>query len=216
MSNDLPLLLKRLHWLGHDSFRLDGPPVVYLDPWRLPKDSPLADLILVSHEHSDHCSPEDVDLIRGEHTTVITDTSSAGKLSAPVTVLRPGESTTVGDIEVAAVPAYNLDKPFHPKQAQHVGYVLTIAGERLYFAGDSDNIPEMEGLSCDVALLPVSGVYVMTAEEAVEAAKAISPKVAVPMHYASGVAGTLEDAERFRDLSSIPTVILQSEGSSEG
>ncbi len=214
MSNDFPLLLKRLHWLGHDSFRLDGPPVVYFDPWHLPKDSPQADLIFVSHEHSDHCSPQDVDLVRGEQTIVITDTSAAGKLTPPVTVLRPGESTTVGDIEVTAMPAYNLDKPFHPKPAQHVGYLLTIAGERLYFAGDTDHIPEMEGLECDLALLPVSGIYVMTAEEAAEAANVISPKVAVPMHYGSGVAGTLKDAERFRDLCSVPAVILQSEGSS--
>lgn len=212
MSNDLPLMLKQLHWLGHDSFRLDGPPVIYLDPWRLPRDSPEADLILVSHEHSDHCSPQDVEMIRGEQTIVIADSSAAAKLPPPVTVLRPGDSSVAGDVEVLAVPAYNMDKPFHPKQAQHVGFVLTIAGERLYFAGDSDHIPEMQGLKCDVALLPVSGIYVMTAEEAAEAAEAISPKVAIPMHYASGVAGTIQDAERFRDLSSAPVVILLAEG----
>lgn len=211
MSSDTPHLLKRLHWLGHDSFRLDGPPVVYLDPWRLPANSPPADLILVSHEHSDHCSPEDVEMIRGEHTCVIADASAAAKLAKPVTILRPGQSTTACGIEILAVPAYNLDKPFHPKQAQHVGYVLTIAGERLYFAGDSDHIPEMKGLACDVALLPVSGVYVMTAEEAAEAARAISPGVAVPMHYASGVAGTPLDGERFRGLCSVPSVLLPSE-----
>jgi L-ascorbate metabolism protein UlaG (beta-lactamase superfamily) len=212
MSNDLPTILRQLHWLGHDSFRLDGPPVIYLDPWRLPKESPQADLILVSHEHSDHCSPEDIELIRGEHTVVVSDTSSAAKLAQPLTILRPGESTAIGDIEVSAIPAYNIDKQFHPKEALHVGYILTIAGESLYFAGDTDHIPEMSGLKCDVALLPVSGVYVMTAEEAVQAAGAIAPKVAVPMHYASGVAGTMEDAEHFRDHCDMPVVILPSEG----
>jgi L-ascorbate metabolism protein UlaG (beta-lactamase superfamily) len=186
--------------------------VIYLDPWRLPDDSPQADLILISHEHSDHCSPEDVERIRGEQTVVISDTTASVKLSPPVTVLRPGESTTAGGVEVAAVPAYNIDKQFHPKDALHVGYILTIAGERLYFAGDTDHIPEMSGLKCDVALLPVSGVYVMTAEEAVAAAKAIAPKVAVPMHYASGVAGTIEDAEYFRENCDMPVVILPSEG----
>jgi L-ascorbate metabolism protein UlaG (beta-lactamase superfamily) len=212
MSNDLPNIIKQLHWLGHDSFRLDGPPVIYLDPWRLPKDSPKADLIFISHEHSDHCSPEDVELIRGKHTIVICDTSAAAKLPPPVTVLQPGETTTAGGIEVAAVPAYNVNKHFHPKEARHVGYVLTIEGERLYFAGDTDHIPEMSGLRCDVALLPVSGVYVMTADEAVEAARTIAPKAAVPMHYGSGVAGTIKDAESFRDKSDMPVVILPSEG----
>lgn len=211
MSDNMPVLMQQLHWLGHDSFRLDGPPVVYLDPWRLPKDSPQADLILISHEHADHCSLKDVELIRGDQTIVVADTSAAAKLPPPVTVLRPGASTMVGDVELLAIPAYNLNKPFHPKQAQHVGYVITIAGERLYFAGDSDHIPEMEGLVCDAALLPVSGVYVMTAEEAAQAAEAISPKVAVPMHYGSGVAGTLEDAERFRELCSVSVVLLKAE-----
>lgn len=212
MSNNLPGILKKLHWLGHDSFRLDGPPVIYLDPWRLPKDSPQADLILISHEHSDHCSPEDVELIRGEQTVVISDTSASSKLMPPVTVLRPGESTSAGGIGVSAIPAYNIDKKFHPKDALHVGYILSIAGEKLYFAGDTDHIPEMSGLQCDVALLPVSGVYVMTADEAVEAAKVIAPKAAVPMHYASGVAGTIEDADHFRENCDMPVVILPSEG----
>ena len=212
MSNDLPSVLKKLHWLGHDSFRLDGPPVIYLDPWRLPKDSPQADLILISHEHSDHCSAEDVALIRSEQTVVISDTSASSKLTPPVTVLRPGEGITVGGIEVSAVPAYNVGKQFHPKAALHVGYILTIAGEAIYFAGDTDHIPEMSGFRCDVALLPVSGVYVMTAEEAVAAASAIAPKVAVPMHYASGVAGTIGDAEHFRENCDMPVVILPFEG----
>jgi len=175
-------------------------------------DSPAADLILISHEHSDHCSPEDVGLIRGEGTLVICDTSAAPKLTQPLTVLRPGESTSAGAIKVTAIPAYNMDKKFHPKDALHLGYVLTVAGETLYFAGDTDHIPEMSGLQCDVALLPVSGVYVMTAREAVEAARAIAPKAAVPMHYASGVAGTIEDAEYFKAGCDMPVVILPSEG----
>jgi L-ascorbate metabolism protein UlaG (beta-lactamase superfamily) len=113
---------------------------------------------------------------------------------------------------VRAVPAYNINKHFHPKEAGHNGYIVFLENESIYFAGDTDAIPEMEGLGVDIALLPVSGVYVMTAEEAVEAARSIAPKVVVPMHYGSGVAGTSEDAERFRRLCPVPVVVLNQEG----
>ena len=213
---DAKELIGRLHWLGHDSFRWDGPPVIYFDPWQLRGRPPVADLVLVSHEHHDHCSPEDVERLSSPGTVIVASHEAAARLRGDVRPVQPGDSVRLGEVEIEAVPAYNINKPFHPKASGHVGYVVGVGGERLYFAGDTDRIPEMVEIRCDVALLPVSGIYVMTAEEAAEAAKAISPKVAIPMHYASGVAGTLEDAKRFRDLSSIPTVILQSEGSSEG
>jgi L-ascorbate metabolism protein UlaG (beta-lactamase superfamily) len=207
-----PALLSRLHWLGHDSFRLEGPPVIYFDPWRLPKGSPPADVILVSHEHHDHCSPDDIQSIRKSTTVLVANPSAAEALIPPVTVLRPGEETTVGEARIRAIPAYNVNKTFHPKAAGHVGFVVFVGGESLYFAGDTDAIPEMKGLATDVALLPVSGTYVMTADEAVQAAESIGPKVAVPMHYGAGVAGSAEDAERFRRLSPVPVVVLEQEG----
>ena len=120
--------------------------------------------------------------------------------------MRPGDELAVGEVVVRAVPAYNVNKfrspgnPFHPQPALHNGYVVTVDGVRVYFAGDTDHIPEMAGIECDVALLPVSGTYVMTAEEAAEAAKVIQPQVAVPMHYGAGVAGTRDDAARFQAL----------------
>ncbi|NIM95096.1 MAG: MBL fold metallo-hydrolase [Anaerolineales bacterium] len=211
MSEERPALIDGLKWIGHDSFRIDVPFVIYIDPWRLPVDSPPADLILVSHEHQDHCSPDDVARIRTEDTIVIANPTAASKLVPSVRVINAGDSMDVNGVMVEAIPAYNLDKPFHPKEAGHVGYILTIGGERLYFAGDTDHIPEMEQVRCDVALLPVSGVYVMTAEEAAESARTIQPKVAIPMHYGAGVAGTLEDAQRFKELSPVPVIILVGE-----
>lgn len=204
-------LIDRLYWLGHDSFRLAGPPVIYFDPVDL-KGQPLpADLVLVTHEHGDHCSPEDVAKISGPETVVLAGGRAAERLPGARAV-KPGERLAVAGVEVETVRAYNVNKfrqpgvPFHPREADHVGYVVTVGGVRLYFAGDTDQIPEMEDIDCDVALLPVSGTYTMTAEEAAEAARVLDPEIAVPMHYGSRIGGQ-DDGQRFAGLYGGETVI---------
>lgn len=199
-------LLDHLRWLGHDSFLLEEPVTIYLDPWHLPGGLPKADIVLISHEHGDHCSPEDVAKVQSSSTVVFASEGAASQLQGDVRIMHPGDEATIAGITVRAVPAYNVDKfrapgrPFHPKEALHNGYLLEVGDERLYFAGDTDCIPEMAEVVCDVALLPVSGTYVMTAEEAAQAAAMIAPRVAVPMHYGAGIVGTNEDAERFKEL----------------
>lgn len=199
-------LMERLRWLGHDSFVIEGAPVVYFDPWRLGQGMPTADIVFVSHEHGDHCSPQDVELVSGPNTVIVANETAAAQLQGDIRVMRPGDEIVVGTVVVQAVPAYNVNKfrssgvPFHPKSALHNGYVVEISGERIYFAGDTDHIPEMADIECDLGLLPVSGTYVMTAEEAAQAARTIQPQVAVPMHYGAGVVGTADDAERFGTL----------------
>jgi L-ascorbate metabolism protein UlaG (beta-lactamase superfamily) len=207
--------IERLHWLGHDSFRLDGPPVIYFDPWKLHGRPPLADLVLVSHEHHDHCSPGDVKKVSGPNTVVVSNAGSAGKLRK-AQAMRPGDRLAVAGVEIEAVRAYNVNKfrspgvPFHPREADHVGYVVTLEGVRLYFAGDTDHIPEMADIDCDVALLPVSGTYVMTVEEAAEAARTLEPQIVVPMHYGSGI-GTADDGQRLAQLYDGEVALLQVE-----
>jgi L-ascorbate metabolism protein UlaG (beta-lactamase superfamily) len=201
-------MIEKIHWLGHDSFRLEGEVTVYIDPWKLPPNSPKADIILITHDHYDHCSPEDVAKIQKADTVIVTIPAAARKLKGEVKTVKPGDKITVKGIEIEAVPAYNTDKPFHPKGAGHVGFIITLGGKRIYHAGDTDFIPEMKGLKVDIALLPVSGTYVMTAEEAAKAADAIKPEVAIPMHYGE-IVGSERDAERFKELTSVQVTILK-------
>lgn len=188
-------MLDHIHWLGHDTFKIFGEKVIYTDPFRI-KTEDNADIILVTHEHYDHCSPEDIEKVRGAHTVIVAPPDCAEKLSGDIRTVRPGDAITVQGIPVEAVPSYNTNKQFHPKANAWVGYIFTVMGERIYIAGDTDYIPEMKDFNVDIALLPVSGTYVMTAEEAVKAALAMKPRVAIPMHFNS-IVGTPEDAERF-------------------
>jgi L-ascorbate metabolism protein UlaG (beta-lactamase superfamily) len=133
-------------------------------------------------------------------------------LTGKVNIVKPGERITVEGIEIEAVPSYNTNKKFHPKANSWVGYIFTVRGQRIYLAGDTDYIPEMKTFRADIALLPVSGTYVMTADEAVKAALDIKPKVAIPMHYDS-IVGSKDDAKKFADAlkGKIEVMILKEE-----
>jgi L-ascorbate metabolism protein UlaG (beta-lactamase superfamily) len=207
-------MLENIHWLGHDSFRLDGSVIVYFDPWKLPAGQPSAGLVLVTHEHYDHLSPPDIEQISGSDTVVVGPAPVTAQLGGPKTVtLAPGESEEIGGVEILAVPAYNVDKfrspgqPYHPREAGGVGYVVALDGVRYYHAGDTDVVPEMADVHCEVALLPVGGKFTMTWEEAAEACELIDADAAVPMHYGE-VIGDRRDAERFRDRCRVPVTIL--------
>jgi L-ascorbate metabolism protein UlaG (beta-lactamase superfamily) len=190
-------MIENIHWLGHDTFKISGEKVIYTDPFNIKKKD-AADIILITHEHYDHCSPDDIKKIQKSDTVIVAPPDCAGKLSGNIKTVVPGDKLTIGDVEIEAVPSYNTNKQFHTKSRNWVGYIITVNGEIIYLAGDTDFIPEMKTFKADIALLPVSGTYVMTAEEAVEAALVIKPKIAVPMHYNS-IVGTKKDAKKFAD-----------------
>ena len=172
-------LLKNIHWLGHDTFKIKaGGKVIYIDPYHI-RSPEKADLILITHSHHDHFSPEDIKQICGPETLVVSVAEVLKGMHSLTQEVKPGDKLEAAGFKLEVVPAYNIGKKFHQKEAGMVGYIITAGGIRIYHAGDTDLIPEMKKLKVDVALLPVSGTYVMTSDEAAEAAKVIKPKVAV-------------------------------------
>lgn len=209
----------KISWLGHDGFKIKNTKTIYIDPYPI-KAGEEADLLLITHEHFDHCSPGVVKKIASSKTTIITTAVVKSQLSGTkakeIRAAKPGQKIVVDNVSIETVPSYNVNKfrspgeVFHPKQDEMLGFIITLDGVRIYHAGDSDLIPEMEGLNVDIACIPVSGTYVMTAEEAAEATKRIRPKIAIPMHYGS-IVGDERDAERFKKLAACEVRILSKE-----
>lgn len=205
-------MLDRLHWLGQAGFYIEAPEgrIIYFDPYQVKDNLPKADIILVSHEHFDHCSIEDIEKLAKADTVIIGPSVAVKGLSYQVEVLKPGEKVKVKDIQVEGIASYNLNKNFHPKSAGNLGFIITVDNTRIYHAGDTDLIPEMKDIKADIALLPVGGTYTMDAREAASAANSINPKLAIPMHFGS-VVGSLKDAQDFQKFCKVESKILQQE-----
>ncbi len=186
-----------IHWLGHATFRIeDGRTQIYIDPWKLPAGAPKADVILITHSHFDHLSPEDIAKIEQPGTKFVAPADVAAKLKGKqVTKASPGGTYTVGGLKVEAVAAYNTNKDFHKRSENWVGYVVTLSdGTRIYHTGDSDVTPEMKAVKTDIAMLPCGGTYTMTAAEVAQAANAFKPAILIPMHWGD-IVGSRADAE---------------------
>jgi len=186
----------KIKWLGHASFKLDNEITIYIDPFHIEKED-TADLILITHEHYDHYSPEDIEKVSGKETIIIAPESCDPSIARDFRKVKPGDRIEIKGVVIDVVNAYNIKKEFHPK-GKGVGYLINIEGVQIYHSGDTDVIPEMKDIRADIALLPVGGTYTMNAEEAVEAAEAIKPKIAVPMHFGS-IVGEDKDAEEFKE-----------------
>ncbi len=203
----------KIDYLGHDGFLItekNGRRIA-IDPYNVSDAVGKADFILITHGHSDHCSIKDIAKIAREGTIIVLPPDAQSKITkvdgVQMQIMEVGDELTFGGVKIEAVPAYNVGKDFHPKSEKWLGYLLKFEGVIIYHAGDTDKIPEMEKLTGYakhgnefVALLPVSGTYTMTAEEAAGVAKLLNVDFAIPMHYGSGVVGTLEDAQRFVTL----------------
>jgi len=199
----------KIQWLGHDSFLLAANVKVIIDPFKITKQEK-ADLILISHNHFDHCNIDDIKNVSTSDTIIIAANECIDVLKGfpfkEKIGISPGQEKTIHGVVIKSVPAYNLSKinpdtkkPFHPKEDGKLGFMVSMNGVTIYHAGDTDMIPEMSDLRPDIALVPVSGTYVMTAQEAANAIEKIKPKIAIPMHYGT-IVGSEKDAHDFKQL----------------
>jgi len=203
-------MIENIHWLGHASFKITDEEIIYIDPYQI-KDKEKADIILVTHDHFDHCSTEDIKKILKSDTFIVGPKKIDKILKERIKTISPGEKINIKGIEIEGVASYNIGKSFHPKGEENLGFIITIKNTKIYHAGDTDFIPEMKDIKADIALLPVGGTYTMDAKEAAKAANIIKPKIAIPMHWGS-IVGSKEDAEEFKRLCNVEVKILEEEG----
>lgn len=184
----------------HSSIKISKGKIIYIDPFKIQKQTNDADIILVTHDHYDHYSPEDIEKIINEETIIVAPKTVKALSKMKNTVLvEPNNIYEVKGIRIETIPAYNVNKQFHEKDNQWVGYIIEIENTRYYIAGDTDVIPENKQVKCDVAFIPVGGTYTMNYEEAAELVNVIKPKIAVPTHYGN-IVGEKDEGEKFKNL----------------
>ncbi len=197
-------MINNIDVLIHSSIRIrTGSGSIYIDPFHMDEETHDAAFILITHDHHDHFSPEDIRKAAREDTVLVAPENMAKKarevsgLVAEIVTVAPGNSYEIKGLSLETIPAYNTLKPFHPKSAGWVGYILNLEGKRIYIAGDTDITEENRKVSCDIALVPVGGTYTMDAKKAAKLVNEIRPEIAVPMHYGD-IVGSPKDAEIFK------------------
>lgn len=195
-------MLENIKVLYHSSIKISKDKIIYIDPFEINKNYNDADIIFITHDHYDHYSEADIDKVINENTNIVVPEELLTKLlkkginkNAIITV-EPSKEYMVQGIKFETIPAYNINKTFHPRENEWVGYIVEINGIRYYIAGDTDITEENKKVKCDVAFVPVGGTYTMDFKEAAQLINEIQPKIAVPIHYGS-IVGTEQDATDF-------------------
>ena len=198
-------MIENVKVLCHSSIKFNKEKVIYIDPFRIKEDSHDADIIFITHSHYDHFSKEDIIKIRKENTSIVItqdlydEVLTLGFSEEKIYKVEPNRSYVVEGIKIETIPAYNLEKQFHLKKNNWVGYIIIIHNIRYYIAGDTDITEENKKVHCDVAFVPVGGTYTMNAQEAASLINQIKPKIAIPIHYGE-IVGNNQDAIDFVKL----------------
>lgn len=197
-------MLNGIEVLCHSSIRITKDKTIYIDPYKIDKDYKDADIIFCTHSHYDHFSEEDINKVKKENTILVVTLDCLDKAknlgfdSKNIITVEQNKKYEILGIEVETVPAYNLETEYHNQIDNWVGYIIELNDITYYIAGDTDLIPEIKSVNCDVAFLPIGGTYTMTAKSAAELANIIEPQIVIPTHYGTLV-GSKDDAEKFKN-----------------
>jgi L-ascorbate metabolism protein UlaG (beta-lactamase superfamily) len=191
-------MIESIQWLGHGSFVIQGPPLIYINPWRVVRSTFLADVVLIGHDHYEHFSIADIEKLRGPETIIVTNPAVAAQVEGS-TILRPWHSLTVDRAAIKAIPAYSIDDFRHPKEAGGLGFLISLNFYDIYYAGDTGIIPEMDALRPDIAILPIDGSGGLNVDQAVEVVRKMRPRWVIPSNWGALAGGaTQQDVDALR------------------
>ena len=189
--------------LCHSSIRIEEDKIIYVDPFKIEQKYNDADYIFCTHSHYDHFSPEDIEKVKKEDTTIIVprdiEEQARNIFNNNVVIVEPAKKYQIKDLKFKTTYAYNINKEFHPKENKWVGYIIELNNKKYYIAGDTDNIEEIQNIECDIALIPIGGTFTMDYKESAELANTIKADIVIPTHYGS-IVGEKEDAIKFKEL----------------
>lgn len=197
-------MINNIKWLGHSTVKIILDKIIYIDPYNIKENYNDADYIFITHSHYDHYSYNDINKCLKEDTKLIITSDLIDKVNTInikeeyITTVLPNNNYKIDDLIVSTIPAYNINKPFHPKENNWVGYIIEVNNIKYYIAGDTDITKEAKSVKCDIAFLPIGGTYTMDYKEAIILTNIIKPKLVVPIHYGS-IVGTINDAISFKN-----------------
>lgn len=201
-------MIDRIKWQGHSSFTIGGEPTIQIAPWRIVQEEAPPDIILIGHDHYDHCSPADIEKIRGDNTVIIGN-EAVGRVVKGAKTIREWQSISLGKANIRAVPAYSIRDPRHPRRDKGLGFVISMNLYDIYYVGDSNIVPEMSVLQPDILLLPIDGYGRLSLEEALQLVAMLKPRWSIPYNWGrAGEEATSLDAQSFKARAAAHSEVL--------